>query len=188
MDGSHPAEEEVAAYLSGGLSASDREALHAHLAECRECRVQVTAAERLLRAHSRRPRRLLAGALATAALLALVVLLPRDGAGPARDRERDGEPGAVPKLEAVAPPEASTIRRNQLAFTWRTQPGDPLYRITITTSSGEAVWTRDTGDTTATPPDTLRLTPGAQYFWYVDALDAAGSSITSGPRTVRIAP
>ena len=188
MDASHPSEEEVAAYLSGGLSAEEREALQAHLAECRDCRLQVTTAKRLLRAHSRRPRRLMAGALAAAALLAFVVLLPRDRARPVRERERDGEPGAVPRLQAVAPPEASTIRRDQLVFTWRSQPGDPLYRITITASNGEAVWTRDTGVTTAVPPDSLRLTSGARYFWYVDALDAAGLSITSGPRTVRIAP
>lgn len=188
MDASHPSEEEVAAYLSGGLSAEEREALQAHLAECRDCRLQVTTAKRLLRAHSRGPRRLMGGALAAAALLAVVVLLPRDRARPDRERERDGEPGAVSRLEAVAPPEASTIRRDQLVFTWRSQPGDPLYRITITTSNGEAVWTRDTGDTTAAPPDSLRLTSGARYFWYVDALDAAGLSITSGPRTVRIAP
>jgi hypothetical protein len=189
VDASHPSEEEVAAYLSGGLDAGEREALQAHLAECRDCRAQVTAAERLLRARAGRSRRALAvTAVAAAAVLALVVLAPRDRTSLGGDRERDGEPGAVPRLEAVRPPDGATIRRKEVAFTWRSQPGDPLYRVTVTTSGGEAVWTRDTPDTTAAPPDSLRLVPGARYFWYVDALDAAGTSITSGPRTVRIAP
>ena len=188
MDASHPSEEEVAAYLSGGLSAGERETLQAHLAECRDCRVQVTTAERLLRTRPAPWRRALAGAVAAAALVTLVVLAPRGQTGLEDDRERDAEPGAVPRLEAVAPRDGATIRRDQLAFTWRNQRGDPLYRVTVTTSGGEAVWTRDTPDTTAAPPDSLRLIPGARYFWYVDALDAAGGSITSGPRTVRIAP
>jgi anti-sigma factor RsiW len=182
----HPAEEEIAAYLSGGLTAPEREALQAHLASCRACRGEVGSARRLLRTQPRR-RGVLIAALA-AAVLTAVLLNPPGAPGPLVDRDRDGHPGDAPVLRAVAPLDGSTVRRDSLRFIWRSEPGDLLYRLTIASSSGDAVWTRDTDDTTLALPDTLRLAPGARYLWYVDALDAAGSSITTGPRSVRISP
>jgi anti-sigma factor RsiW len=184
----HLEDAEIAAYLSGTLSAAERDALEAHLAECRACRTEVTSARKLLRTQPVQPRRVLVASLAAAAVLAGVLLVPRGLSGPLTDPDRSAEPGAAPALRAVAPGDRAAVRRDSIRFTWRSEPGDLLYRLTITTASGEAVWNRDTNDTTVILPDSLRLAAGARYFWYVDALDASGISITTGPRSMRIAP
>jgi hypothetical protein len=186
----HPADEEVAAYLSGTLARDERNALEAHLAECRACRLQVTSARRLLRTRPNRRQRVMAASLAAAAVIAVVLLVPRPtGLSPEPDRAgRAGEPGLAQTLRAIMPPDGDTINRGALRFGWRSEPGDPLYRLTVTTSGGEAVWSHDTNDTTVTPPHDLRFTSGGKYYWFVDALDASGRSLTTGPRTVWIVP
>jgi hypothetical protein len=183
----HPDPEEIAAYISGGLSAGQREAMEAHLAECRECRAEVTTARRLLRKPVR-TRSLLVASLAAAAVLAVAVLMPRSDSGPT-DLERDADPGdAGPGLAVVSPAEGHPVRRAGLSFTWRSQPGDSRYRITIADAKGARLWSQDTGDTTIAFPDSLQLVPGATYFWYVDAVDTAGLAASTGPRALRVAP
>jgi len=184
----HPSDDEIAAYLSGGLTAAEREGLEAHLASCRACRTEVTSARRLLRSQPKGRRRILAASFAAAAVLAVVLLAPLKSPGPPVDPYREGRSDGAPALRAVGPADGSTVRRDSLRFTWRSEPGDLLFRLTVATSTGDAVWTRDTHDTTLVLPDTLRLAPGARYLWYVDALDPAGLSLTTGPRSVRIAP
>jgi len=186
----HPTDEEVAAYLSGTLPGGEREAVEAHLAECRACRLQVTSARRLLRTRPERRQRVMAASLAAAAVIAVVLLVPRPpGSAPDPDRGgRAGEPGLAQALRAITPSDGDTVSRGALRFSWRSEPGDPLYRLTITTSGGEAVWSHDTNDTTVAPPADRRFTLGGKYFWFVDALDASGRSLTTGPRTVWIVP
>jgi anti-sigma factor RsiW len=182
----HPDAEEIAAYISGGLRAGHRETLEAHLAECRECRAEVTTARRILRRPVWR-QRLMVASLAAAAVLVLAVLVPNPPMEPT-DVERAADPGAAPGLVVVSPAGSDPIRRPGLAFTWRSHPGDPRYRITIANSRGETVWSADTGDTTIAPPDSVGLVAGATYFWFVDALDTAGLAVSTGPRTLRVAP
>lgn len=194
MDGfvnGHCSEEDLAAYLNGGLSDADRAAADAHLAECHACRTELTTARRLLRARPGAPPRLLVLAAAAAALVGVVLVTPRSGTGPVADPERDDAPSdraIVQGLQPVAPRDGDTVARSRLQFSWRSQTGEPLYRLTITTTAGQAVWTGDTGDTTLAPMPDLLLAPGSKYFWYVDALDAAGRSLTTGPQVVWIAP
>lgn len=186
----HPTDEEVAAYLSGTLPGGEREAVEAHLAECRACRLQVTSARRLLRTRPERRQRVMAASLAAAAVIAVVLLVPRPP-GPATDPDRAGradEPGLAQALRAITPSDGDTVSRRVLRFSWRSEPGDPLYRLTITTSGGEAVWSHDTNDTTLQLPRDLRLAPGGKYLWFVDALDASGRSLTTGPRIMWIEP
>jgi anti-sigma factor RsiW len=184
----HPSDDDIAAYLNGGLTGAERGALEAHLAACRTCRTEATSARRLLRTVPARHGGLLVASLAAAAVLTVVLLVPRSSSGPIVDPDRDGNPGEAPALRALAPLDGSSVRRDSLRFMWRSEPGDLLYRLTIASSVGDAVWTQDTNDTTLALPDSVRLAPGAGYLWYVDALDAAGVSITTGPRRVRIAP
>jgi hypothetical protein len=188
---SHPPDEQIAAYLSGALSRGEREAVEAHLGECHSCRTHVTAVQQLLRARPAHSRRILVASLAAAAVLAGVLLVPRPHLRPPGDADRAGgagEPGLTQTLHAITPADGDTVSRSALRFTWRSEPGEPLYRLTITTARGEALWSHDTNDTTLAAPADIRLTPNARYFWYVDALDASGQSLTTGPRTVWIAP
>ena len=187
----HPGAEEIAAYLSNALGPDERAALEAHLSRCRACRRQVTSAQALL--HTRpRPARWIAAAAVAAAAVALI--------GPwsfrnairseaSRDIER-ATPVATPDggIIALAPADGDTIVASGARFTWRRRGADVLYRLTLTDSRAQAVWTTDTPDTSVVLPPEVRFARGAVYFWYVDALGANAASWTTGTRAFVVRP
>jgi hypothetical protein len=180
----HPTAEDVAAYLSATLSPGDKAALEEHLAECRECRQQVTSARRLLRQH-RAPKRaawLVPAAAAAVLVLALVFRAPagfRPGPEPIRSGQgTEAAPGGA-GIAVVAPADGDTLNAGRIVFRWRGQLGKPLYQFTLTDGSGRAVWTGATTDTTLTLPAAVSLDRGRTYFWTVDALGADGRSLTT---------
>ena len=189
----HPGTEEIAAYLSDGLTPLDRTRVEAHLAECRTCRQEVVSARRLLQSRSVRSRWSMMVPAAAAAVLALAILgrgflsrpVDRDivrGAGTASEVE------SAPSIQVFSPADGSTLAGRAILFAWAGQPGRPLYRLTLTDGSGHALWIRDTADTTIALPASVSLPPTHRYFWYVDALDSDGQSLTTGTRTVSIRP
>jgi Putative zinc-finger len=180
----HPATESIAAYLSGTLSPPEQTTLETHLARCRPCRQEVTSARRLIGARSPRSRWLWVAPAAAAAVLAVVLLGrgPR-ATGPVNEPVRSGEeagPEDGLRLRALAPADRDTVSVRGLVFTWAGQAGRPLYRLTLIDGSGHAVWFQDTSDTTLALPAKVSLDRGKTYFWYVDALDAEGRSLTTG--------
>ena len=92
------------------------------------------------------------------------------------------------KLRALAPADRDTVAPGGLVFVWARQAGRPLYRLTLTDGSGRAVWLRDTSDTSLSLPADVLLESHKTYFWYVDALDDAGRSLTTGTRRFTSAP
>jgi len=189
----HPEAEVIAAYLSDGLPAPDRARLEAHLAECRPCRQEVTSARRLLETGSPRSRWPMVVPAAAAAVL-LLALLGRGLVSPLPEEdtvraggEAEGADG-VPSIQVVNPADGDTVARDGILFAWAGQAGRPLYRLTLTDAGGRAVWMGDTSDTTLTLPATVTLAPGRTYFWYVDALDSAGRTLTTGTRTFSTQP
>ena len=188
----HPATEAIAAYLSGTLSPPEQNTLETHLARCRPCRQEVTSARRLIGSHPPRGRWLWVAPAAAAAVLAVVLLgrWPR-APGPVNEPVRSGEeagPGEALRLRALAPADRDTVSARGLVFTWASQAGRPLYRLTLTDGSGHAVWLQDTSDTTLALPAKVSLDLGRTYFWYVDALDADGRSLTTGTLRFTISP
>jgi anti-sigma factor ChrR (cupin superfamily) len=183
--GEHPSSEEVAAYLSNALTPNDRAILEAHLAVCPQCRREVTSARRLIRSHaSSTVVRWAVPAAAAAAVLAVVLLSP-----PKSDRlevasRRAAQDAAVsattPRISIVSPASADTVNGSQVVFVWQKVGKDLLYRLTLTDASGNAVWTKDTPDTTLTLPASLSLGKSQNYFWFVDALGADGTALTTG--------
>lgn len=189
----HPETEEIAAYLSDGLPAPDRATLEAHLAECRPCRQEVTSARRLLQTRSLRSRWPIMVPAAAAAVLALTilgrgVLSPGIGEEVVRAGGEANEAEAVPSIQVLSPAGGDPVAGHAILFVWAGQTGQPLYRLTLTDAGGRAVWMGDTSDTTLALPATVTLAPGRTYFWYVDALDSAGRSLTTGTRRFSIAP
>lgn len=180
----HPAAEEIAAYLSDTLSPGSRVTVEEHLAECRECREQVTSARRLLRQHRSPNRRVWLVPAAAAAILAVAVVLRSPvrapvGAEPLRgDSSVLAADGAL-RIGVVAPVEGDTVGPTPVVFIWRSQVGKPLYRLTLTEGSGREVWAAETGDTTLALPSSASLEPGRPYFWVVDALGGDGRSLTT---------
>jgi hypothetical protein len=86
------------------------------------------------------------------------------------------------QLEAVRPADGSVL--DSTGFAWRAIEGAVAYRLTITDSAGDEVWSQTSSDTSRpTPP---RLQPKKMYFWYVDALRNDGVSATSGVRRFQL--
>lgn len=190
VNSEHPGAEDLAAYLSGSLSLSERRDLEHHLSVCWLCRQEVIGGQRLLRS---RPgaRSWLAMPAAAAAIMALLLLRPGSSGRTGDELLRAGgeigqESGT--KLVVVSPAEGDIVESGGLSFTWRAYPGEPLYRVTIADRTGRTLWTDDTADTTLAPPDSIRLDHGSRYFWYIDALDVEGRSATTGTRSFYSAP
>ena len=189
----HPVTEDFAAYLSDALPPSERARLEAHLASCRQCRHEVSSARRLLKARSQWTRWPVLVPAAAAAVLALAIL----GQGALNrtvDQElvRAGgeitEAEAVPSIQVVSPAENAAVATRPITFVWAGHTGRPLYRLTLMDGRGGALYTGDTTDTTVVLPDSVPLVSGRAYFWYVDALDSAGRSMTTGTRRFSLAP
>jgi len=185
----HPTAELIAAYLSGTLAGPAVAEFESHLAACRPCRLEVTSARRLLRSDTSRRRWLLATAAAAAIALAL---LTRGSLAPtAQDPLRAGGgegSDAAPELAAFVPVDGGTIPRNDVRFVWAARAGRPLYQLTLTDPTGRALWLHETSDTAVALPPKTSLIPGRIYYWYVDVLDAGGSSLTTGTRRFTVGP
>jgi len=189
----------LAAYLDRALGTSARAVADAHLAGCASCRDELVALSALARSTST-PRRLLrvAGPLAAVAAGILIVVMgtgnPITRSNTPVDRMREttavGNPGSA-RLSAVAPRDGESIPSDSARFTrftWRRDSPDAGYRVSVTDEGGSIRWAADTGDTTITLPDSVRLEHGQTYYWYVDALGGDGRTRASGPRRFHIAP
>lgn len=177
---------DIAAYLDGALEEGARARVETHLAECETCRAEVVAVRRLV-AHAPRRRRWIAfTTFAAAAAVVLFLIWPRSGqlrapGGPiVRDGETEGATVAVIGPDSIAP--------SPLAFIWHSVGNATSYRVSLTTSTGELVWSATSSDTAIVVPDSVMLSPGASYYYYIDVLLADGTSGTSGVRPVRVHP
>jgi anti-sigma factor RsiW len=165
---SHLEPNEVAAYLDGELLATDRSRIEAHLAECAECRAELTEVARLLHSQPRRRRGwLLPVGVAAAAAVVLVLALPRPQAPPASS-SGFREPAITTTVAPVvlAPRGTDAAVRS---FIWTEVPHADRYRVTVFDETGRVVWETQTTDTAALAPDTVRLQAGAPHFWKVEA-------------------
>jgi hypothetical protein len=183
----HPSGEDIAAYLSRGLSETDCGKVESHLADCRECRNEVTSARRLLSSHRPRTVWLWVGPAAAAAAIAVVMLTPwlrtPDNEALRADPERAS---SAVEIQVVTPQKGEVIS-SQPAFVWRSLPGRPLYRITVSAADGTEVWTAETSDTSIVVPPGVVLENARSYLWLRDALETDGQSVTSGTRQFRLA-
>jgi anti-sigma factor RsiW len=178
---------EVAGYLAGTLAPEARARVESHLADCEDCAAELVAVDRLRRAPAGVRWAPWLG-LAAAAAIAAVVLAPR------ADRERgpavppvrgDSLPSAT--LSLVGPADGAELREPPV-LVWRPVAGAATYRVVLSRSDGDSVWSATTGDTTATPPGESLLPSPEPYYWYVDALLADGRSVGGTPHSFRLGP
>jgi hypothetical protein len=72
------------------------------------------------------------------------------------------------------------------AFAWRAFASEAAYRFELVDESGTSLLFAETRDTEIRLPPTMRLTPGATYYWSVRGRDAAGNTFYR-PAEFRIA-
>lgn len=185
--GNHPSSEDVAAYLSDGLSSEARLAFEAHIAECRTCRNEISSARRLMASGRSRkwPWIVPSSVAAVAAIAFFSISTPwRVEEEPTRAPDRASSGRAV-KLGIVSPSEQATVTGVPV-FTWRTNGPDALYRFSITDAAGAPIWSVETRDTTVSLPAHVALEPEREYLWNVDAVDTEGGTVTSGTQRFRV--
>lgn len=164
----HLREDEIAAYVDGGVAADARAAIQAHLVACADCRAEVVEVSRIVRTlpHSRAvPGRIWIPAVAAAAL-ALVWAGPRAlrELGVPEHREETVTMTVAPR--PLAP--AGAIISVQ-AFVWSSVPSADRYRARLFDAEGTVIWEHETGDTAATLPTSVPLRAGHSYYWRVEA-------------------
>jgi len=161
---SHPSAELMAGYVDRQLPPAEQSAIEQHLLGCSQCRQEYGAVRRLVRTPVPAWGRW-AGALATAALLTLVIW---GSAGRSRDavhvREPARDAASVPRLQE---PRGTVLTARRLI--WQPVPNALSYRLTVFDSVGRAVFESETPDTVEIVPDSVRFTPGQSYFWKVEA-------------------
>lgn len=178
----------LAAYGERRLGQEDRALAEAHLAECVDCRQDLTALLQSLRPVRQR-RRLLRAAPLLAAAAVLAIVVARDIGPPAEMAMRPGDTDeGLPVIEAIAPAEQAAVTRATLRFVWSSDGPDALYDLRLTDGSGLLVWQASTADTTLTPPDSLSLDPGTRYLWWVDVLLPDGRLAKTALREFTLGP
>jgi anti-sigma factor RsiW len=184
MPGSeHLSDVEIAAYLDRTLSATDRDRVEDHLAECPDCRRQMLETKELLE-KMRRPKKVFVGGAAAAAVV-LIFLIARPDVLSLRQPTRAS--GSESEQLAVYGPLGAAPRAG-LRFVWAASPKAESYRLSASGVDGELLWSWSGTDTIATLPDSVRLIAGKRYVWVVDALLADGTTRSTGLRQIDVVP
>jgi hypothetical protein len=180
----HLSVDDIAAMIDGRLPATRRAAVEAHLAECSQCRrefVDASAVVGSTPASSPRWSRRWIPLVAAAAIVVVAVPLIRGRGTSARRGDERTTSKMMTTISTLAPASDSRPMSDSLAFTWHAVSGVNTYTLSVTDSAGAPIYRTNTGDTVVGPIAKLRLTPGASYYWNVDALNSDGSSIKSAP-------
>ena len=192
----HLSAAEVAGYVDHDVTPDERRRVEIHIDQCASCRSEIVALSRIAhpeasaRGSGTGRRRLWWLPAVAAAVVVAAISLPRLTTAPSAPdtaqrsrRITDADGGS--QLAVVAPDDDTTVRGGPLAFTWHSTNAD-VYRFTLTTDSGDPVWSKDSGDTSIVLPDSVTLQPGRAYFWSVQAI---GNGITAktGVRRLQIA-
>src|SRR5688572_10700616 len=151
----HLTSDRVAAFLDASLSGVDRERAVRHLAECAECRSEVTELRVVLdTSRATRKRTWLGGAAALAAALAFAILpgLVRDDLTP------PGEGGsttigavrasdAAPLIGIHAPSNGAIVPRSGVTLTWQPVGTGVEYSVVVQDTAGASIWSTRLTDT-----------------------------------------
>jgi anti-sigma factor RsiW len=183
---------DIAAFVDGRLTGDDLTRVESLLADDPAARMEVAEASRLIATAPRRtiaPSRWLAiGGIAAVAAAALIILRPgsQQEHAPAVS-ERRARIDASERVELVSPVDGQTVRKSDLALTWRGVQ-DAVYRVVVSDPVGKIVFEVSTNDTSVVAPLMDLNLPNGIVYWSVDALAPDGSSLTSGVRELTVAP
>jgi anti-sigma factor RsiW len=192
-DNDHPRDEEIAAFLDGGLSAADRATVSRHLAVCDDCRALLGALPEQPRTKPLLTRGraglLLWPALAgvAAALLIAVNLSsrsrrPTGDADPLRGDTALTIEGSV--LGVSSPADGARVPVDSLVFRWSSAGTGATYHFSIVDAVGDAVWSAEVGTNDIVLPaaTVAGLRAEATYYWRVDAMLQDLRTASTGPQ------
>jgi len=171
-DHTHPAADDLAAYLDRRLAASARADVEAHIAWCDECRAELRDVSGILRtdgAQSRRRLVWIGPAVAAAAAIVLLIAYPRGPSSLDDSPAHRDAPGAVDPAPILTSPAPDAEDPDARILRWtRVQRAD-RYRVTVFDGAGTVVWRTETPDTSVSLPDAAGLVADTSYLWRVDA-------------------
>src|SRR5690349_3472819 len=153
----HPRAEQLSAFLERRITGAEREAVLDHLAECVECRRDVTGASRLLASAPGLRLRLpyvFFGVMAAGLIVLLVPRLAQRGSDRGADErsERQTEADAVPPIPIVSPADGARTGPD-VVLVWRADAPNSLYKVAVLDSTGALTWSTQTPDTSARLPN-----------------------------------
>jgi hypothetical protein len=182
----HLNEADIAAYLDGAMTETERKGMEAHLSTCDECRLEVTDSHEAVNTaprtagRSRLPIRWIGLAAAAAVLVVAVSTFSRTTSNGTTERGTAvGFPGLQRVVAIVSPGDNSALGSDR-RLVWRSEGSGATYRLTIGDDSGQPIHSASLSDTSFAIPGSVALTAGRKYFWYVDAITGDGTTATSG--------
>jgi hypothetical protein len=190
----HPRDEEIAAFLDDGLSASERTAIARHLASCDDCRALLGAPmrEQPRRGRGTQPLWLSAAAVAAAAVVLFKVAVPSTQPTIDVDHIRGSATAPIEKseLDGQSPVAGSDVSVDTIVFRWSSAGPGATYDVTIVDDAGVVLWNSRIDSVGIAPPRdvTERLRAGRTYYWRVDALLPDLRTASTGPQGFIPAP
>ena len=197
--------ETLAGFLDGGLCEADRAEAEEHLADCEYCLGQAALITRSrgdsaaagvppalsqrarvagIRQAAIRSRRYAGWALAAVLVLAIGLFAvqfpafnPAGNTEPVR-QTRLADPDAM-RPSLLAPDEGSVISPLEQVFRWSEVQGSLYYDVRLVDPDGNLVLRERVENTRWLIPDSIRLTPGGEYFVRVDAYLSDAKFISS---------
>ena len=191
---------EMARYIDGTCDRTARSSVTHHVANCKECREELTALRRLVPNRSRMTVRL--GTLLSAAAAVTLITLSWRGTTATRTDEflsRSTQAGnGVPEIDlpfpVASPTAGQVISADSVRLTWHVAGPDAAYDVLLQDEGGGIVYASTTSDTSAVVPPTAFATRAARasgdsahlYYWSVEARLLDGRSARTGVYRVRI--
>jgi hypothetical protein len=139
-------------------------------------------------ARASRPRR--SGAWRAYAIAASVLVMAGTSALWLRQREAsraDVMRGSDSPVTLVAPI-GRVVGERATHFVWRKVPNAQRYTLVVVDTTGTELFASETRDTAIVLPDTVRLAPGRDYLWWVQARLSDESTVTAVTQRLIVAP
>lgn len=168
---------DVAAYIDRGLKPQRLTEIEDHLAYCEECRENLVKAQELVTRSSNSRRYVRSIIVVAAAAAVAFVALPSLRKG--MDSSDTMRASAISQPLVIYGP-VGDVTSSPVRFTWGKVSGALSYHLTVTTATGEQVWSASSTDTTLAAPETITLVTGVRYLWSVDAITSDGSTRSTG--------
>jgi hypothetical protein len=93
--------------------------------------------------------------------------------------------GQESPIRLLSPGSEIESARN-VQFAWQPVKQAKDYVLIVVDTAGGDVYARNTTDTTVSLPDSVRLNPGSEYLWWVQAIMPDGSTLTAVTERFRV--